>query len=102
MASGMTERAPYTPRFPHLMALLAVTVFVAVLGFPFFTGQFLVGPHSDQYVAGYGFRQFWTEYVRLHGSVGLNRLWAQIEAEGPVLELPLYRGRFAGRSPTRP
>jgi len=40
--------------------------------------------------------------VRLHGSVGLNRLWAQIEAEGPVLELPLYRGRFAGRSPTRP
>lgn len=63
--------APYTPRFPHLTALLGTAVFVLVLGVPFFTGHFLVGPQSDQYLAGYGFRQFWTEYVRSHGSIPL-------------------------------
>ncbi|MBI1967331.1 MAG: YfhO family protein [Gemmatimonadetes bacterium] len=71
MASGTTEREHYAPRFPNLTALLATTLFVLVLGLPFFAGQFLVGPHSDQYIAGYGFRQFWTEYVRAHGSVPL-------------------------------
>jgi hypothetical protein len=35
--------------------------------------------------------------VREHGSVGLNRLWAQLEAEGPALELPCYGDRFRPR-----
>ena len=30
--------------------------------------------------------------VRRLGSVGLNRMWAQLEAEGKGLELPMYGG----------
>jgi formamidase len=33
--------------------------------------------------------------VREHGSVGLNRMWAQLEAEGQDLKLPLYGGAFS-------
>lgn len=32
--------------------------------------------------------------VREFGSVGLNRLWAQVEEEGPALSLPMYGGTF--------
>lgn len=33
--------------------------------------------------------------IRKYGSVGLNRMWSQIEREGSKLELPLYGGSFA-------
>jgi formamidase len=32
--------------------------------------------------------------VRTHGSVGLNRMWRQLEREGRALDLPLYGGSF--------
>jgi predicted amidohydrolase len=38
--------------------------------------------------------------VREYGSVGLNRMWAQLEAEGGELELPLYRGSFRPAVPS--
>ena len=71
MSSGAIEHDLYTPRFPNLAAFLWTALFVVVLCAPMFAGKFLVGPHSDQYVAGYAFRQFWTEYVRSHGSIPL-------------------------------
>jgi formamidase len=33
--------------------------------------------------------------TRRFGSVGLNRMWKQVEAEGTALELPLYGGAFS-------
>jgi predicted amidohydrolase len=33
--------------------------------------------------------------VRDLGSVGLNRMWSQLDSEGPALHLPLYGGSFA-------
>ncbi len=69
MSHAPTDAAGYTPRLPHLTALVWTTVFVLLLAAPIFAGQFLVGPHSDQFIAGYAFRNFWTEQVRAHGSV---------------------------------
>jgi hypothetical protein len=61
----------WEPRAPGLWAVVATGVFVAILCAPMATGQLLVGPHSDQFIAGYGFRQFWTEYVRAYGAIPL-------------------------------
>lgn len=71
MPNGATDHERYVPRWPNLAAFLCTAFFVVVLCAPMFAGKFLVGPHSDQYVAGYAFRQFWTEYVRAHGAVPL-------------------------------
>lgn len=40
--------------------------------------------------------------VREHGSVGMNRMWAQLEAEGRDLALPLYGGSFGAAGRTIP
>lgn len=41
--------------------------------------------------------------VREHGSVGLNRMWAQLEREGHGIDLPLYGGSFSTpRAPAKP
>ena len=37
--------------------------------------------------------------VRDFGSVGLNRMWAQLEGEGRGIDLPLYGGSFQPRKP---
>ena len=71
MSHAPTESAGYAPRHPHLAALAWTTAFVLLLAAPLFAGKFLVGPHSDQFIAGYAFRNFWTEQVRAHGSVPL-------------------------------
>ncbi|HET7632016.1 MAG TPA: hypothetical protein VFK16_06865 [Gemmatimonadaceae bacterium] len=46
------------PRYALLWAVLTYAVCTLVLAYPVFSGQFLVSPHSDQYIAGYAFRQF--------------------------------------------
>ena len=59
----------FEPRRP---ALIATAVFIAAgltLFWPILTGQFMAGPASDMYVAGYGFRLFGAEYFREHGSI---------------------------------
>lgn len=58
-----------TPRFPHLTAFLCTTLFVVLLCAPMLAGRFLIGPDSDQFIGGYAFRVFWTDYVRAHGSI---------------------------------
>lgn len=69
----MTNATPvgFTPRFPNLTALGAHSIFVLALCLPMLAGQFLVGPHSDQYIVGHAIRQFWSDYVRAHGDVPL-------------------------------
>lgn len=59
----------YQPRHPHLVALAWTSVFVLLLTYPMFGGQFLIGPESDQYIGGYAFRTFWTEHVRAHYAI---------------------------------
>ena len=39
--------------------------------------------------------------IRSFGSVGLNRMWSQIDKEGPKLDLPLYGGSFKRRRAVR-
>src|SRR5438093_7092303 len=46
------------PRFASLWAALTYAVCTLALGFPALAGGFLVSPHSDQYLAGFGFREF--------------------------------------------
>ena len=46
------------PRFAAGWAALTFALCTLVLAYPVFTGQFLVNPNSDQYIAGYAFRLF--------------------------------------------
>ena len=46
------------PPHANLLAALTYAVLTMSLGFPALAGKFLVGPNSDQYVAGYAFREF--------------------------------------------
>ena len=59
----------FEPRRPAILAALAFLVPVVVLCWPIAAGYFLGGAHSDQYVAGYSFRQFGAEYFRTYGSI---------------------------------
>ncbi len=69
----MTElerpRLGFEPKWPTLTAGLIFLVAAVTLCWPIFTGQFLAGPHSDQFIAGYSFRHFAAEYHRQFGSV---------------------------------
>ncbi len=59
------------PRRALLWALLAYAIAALTLGFPALTGQFLVNPVSDQYIAGYAFRDFAAQSLRETGSFPL-------------------------------
>ena len=56
--------APAGPRFETLWAATAYTLVTLALGYPALAGQFLVNPRSDQYMAGYAFRELATQSVR--------------------------------------
>src|SRR6266542_448642 len=55
------------PRRETLWAAVTYAVFTMSLGFPALAGKFLVGPHSDQYIAGYAFREFAASTLRTAG-----------------------------------
>ena len=52
------------PRFGLAWAALLYVLAVLTLAHPALLGQFLVGPHSDQYIAGYAFREFAAAHLR--------------------------------------
>lgn len=54
--------AEFEPRWSWLVAALGIATLS--LAFPVFLGEFLVSPHSDQYIAGYGFRSFAAQSLR--------------------------------------
>jgi hypothetical protein len=60
---------PYEPKWPLLAAVAVFTAAMLTLCWPMLSGQFLVGPASDQFSAGYGFRLFGAEYFRAHGRI---------------------------------
>ena len=61
----------FTPRYPTLLALGILTVFVLLLCLPMFSGQFLGGGHSDQTWTGVAFRSFWQQEFQRTGHVPL-------------------------------
>jgi hypothetical protein len=58
------------PRWPTLVAILVFACVVVLLGAPVFSGQWLVGPYSDQ-VGGFAVRQWAAEQMRATGAVPL-------------------------------
>jgi hypothetical protein len=59
------------PARPGLLALLVFLGAALLLCWPMLSGQFIGGPASDQYVAGYGFREFAADYWKTHHAVPL-------------------------------
>src|SRR5215472_17626799 len=52
------------PRFATAWAALVYIVASLMLAYPALTGQFLINPRSDQYKAGYAFREFAASWIR--------------------------------------
>jgi len=68
-----SDAAPHewAPRFALGWASLVYAAAVLALAYPALAGGFLVNPHSDQYIAGYAFREFAATYMRTHGGFPL-------------------------------
>jgi hypothetical protein len=56
------------PRFALAWATLLYVLALLTLAHPALLGGFLVGPHSDQYIAGYAFREFAASHLRDTGA----------------------------------
>src|SRR5687768_13938125 len=52
------------PRREGVWAALFYTACVMALGFPALAGKFLAGENSDQFIAGYAFREFGASYLK--------------------------------------
>ena len=61
----------WAPRFALGWASLVYALAVMTLAYPALGGGFLVNPHSDQYIAGYAFREFAAQYMRSNGGFPL-------------------------------
>jgi hypothetical protein len=57
----------YCPRFASLWAALTYALCALSLAYPALAGQFLVNSNSDQYKAGYAFREFAAAYMKQTG-----------------------------------
>src|SRR3954469_13777297 len=66
-ASANTLAAPPAPRFAFGWAALVYALCTFSLGYPALVGRFLVNPRSDQYIAGYAFREFGAATLRATG-----------------------------------
>jgi len=68
----MSRPEKYAPRRPSLLAprfatgwaAIAYAIATMLLAWPALVGKFLVNPHSDQYIAGYAFRDFAAQSLR--------------------------------------
>src|ERR1700682_6064737 len=65
--SADTSAAPPAPRFALGWAALVYVLSTLSLGYPALAGKFLVNPSSDQYIAGYAFREFAASTIRTTG-----------------------------------
>ncbi len=66
-ASANTFAALLAPRFAFAWASLVYAVCTLSLAYPALAGKFLVNPYSDQYIAGYAFREFAASTLRATG-----------------------------------
>ncbi len=62
-----TPAAPLAPRFAFGWAAFVYALATFSLGYPALVGKFLVNPDSDQYIAGYAFREFAASTLRATG-----------------------------------
>jgi len=62
--SDATTAAPPSPRFPLGWAAIVCIAATMLLAWPALGGAFLVNPNSDQYIAGYSFRDFAARALR--------------------------------------
>ncbi|MBA3580763.1 MAG: hypothetical protein H0W42_12360, partial [Gemmatimonadaceae bacterium] len=60
-----------SPRLGILWASLVYAAATLALGYQALAGKFLAGPHSDEYIAGYAFREFGAATLRESGSFPL-------------------------------
>jgi hypothetical protein len=71
----MTPRAhteaPAAPRFALGWAALAYALATLSLAYPILAGRFLASPNSDQYLAGYAFREFAATTLKTAGHIPL-------------------------------
>ncbi|MDP9278008.1 MAG: YfhO family protein [Gemmatimonadota bacterium] len=65
--SANTPAALPAPRFAFGWASLVYAFCTLSLAYPAVAGRFLVSPHSDQYIAGYAFREFAASTLRATG-----------------------------------
>jgi hypothetical protein len=65
--SANTPAALPAPRFAFGWASLVYAFCTLSLAYPALAGRFLVSPHSDQYIAGYAFREFAATTLRATG-----------------------------------
>jgi hypothetical protein len=67
VTSAPTSAALPAPRFASAWAALVYAVATMTLAYPALAGKFLVNPHSDQYIAGFAFRDFAAATLRATG-----------------------------------
>lgn len=67
----MTSEARYEPRWPLVTALAPLSLWIVILTLPMWTGAFLGGPLSDQYVTGWAYRHWGAEQWKALGHVPL-------------------------------
>src|ERR1700694_4395929 len=65
--SANTFAALSAPRFAFAWASLVYALCTLALAYPALVGRFLVNPDSDQYIAGYAFREFGAATLRATG-----------------------------------
>ncbi len=65
------ETAVALPRRATIWAVATYALAAMSLGWPALAGQFLARPHSDQFIAGYAFREFAAATLRATGSFPL-------------------------------
>lgn len=63
--------APAAPRFALGWAALAYALATLSLAYPILAGRFLASPNSDQYLAGYAFREFAASTLKAAGHIPL-------------------------------
>ncbi len=68
-SAGNATGSPTAPRYALAWAALIHALCTLALGFPALAGRFLVNPYSDQYIAGYAFREFARQNWEKHGSI---------------------------------
>ncbi len=59
------------PRHAWILALASCVIGTMLLAYPALSGQFLVNIYSDQYIAGYSFREFGAQVLRATGGFAL-------------------------------
>lgn len=67
----MPSTESVTPRNAWLLALLTCVIGTMLLAYPALSGEFLVNMRSDQYQAGYSFREFGAQVLRATGGFAL-------------------------------